>query len=164
MKDYKINKNPNEEEYLEITEAVKANDNYCPCLTIKNEDTKCMCKDFRESADNDFCHCGRFYKVKEYPGLAVIGDISDFDTCEGYITWCELLGYNDFIVYGIPINITDYHWNSTAHINLCKTKIAKAEAVLILPDICEEAREMVDELLDWAERLGKKILTSEDLK
>ena len=27
-----------------MTQAVKDNENYCPCLALKNEDTKCMCK------------------------------------------------------------------------------------------------------------------------
>ena len=48
----------------EIAAAVKANDGYCPCLIQKNEDTKCMCKDFREQTEGK-CHCGRFDKVEE---------------------------------------------------------------------------------------------------
>lgn len=58
-------KNPNKEEYDEITQAVKDNDNYCPCLLYKNDDTKCMCKAFREQETEGYCHCGRFLKVKD---------------------------------------------------------------------------------------------------
>ena len=61
----KIAKNPNKEEYDEITQAVKDNDNYCPCLLYKNDDTKCMCKAFREQETEGYCHCGRFLKVKD---------------------------------------------------------------------------------------------------
>lgn len=46
-----------------IRELVEKNDGYCPCLIQKNEDTKCMCKDFREQASG-LCHCGRFEKVE----------------------------------------------------------------------------------------------------
>lgn len=63
----KIFPNPNEEEYNEISQAVKDNDSYCPCLAYKNSNTKCMCKAFREQTTEGYCHCGRFYKqiVKE---------------------------------------------------------------------------------------------------
>lgn len=53
---------------IEVTPAfravVEANDGYCPCMVEKNEDTKCMCKDFREQ-EIGLCHCGRFEKVVE---------------------------------------------------------------------------------------------------
>lgn len=55
--------NPNKEEYEIITQKVKENDGYCPCMLIKNEDTKCMCKSFREQKEG-FCHCGRFKKER----------------------------------------------------------------------------------------------------
>lgn len=61
----KIIPNPNKEEYNEISQAVKDNDNYCPCLTTRNTDTKCMCKVFREQMTEGYCHCGRYIKIKE---------------------------------------------------------------------------------------------------
>lgn len=42
--------------------AVEANDGYCLCMVERNQDTKCMCKDFREQ-EIGRCHCGRFEKV-----------------------------------------------------------------------------------------------------
>lgn len=60
----KIIQNPDKEKYQEVTEAVKQNNGYCPCLIFRNEDTKCMCKPFRESESEGPCHCGRFVKVK----------------------------------------------------------------------------------------------------
>lgn len=59
----KIIPNPDSEQFEMITKKVLANDGYCPCLLEKNEDTKCMCKDFREQQTPGFCHCGRFKKV-----------------------------------------------------------------------------------------------------
>ena len=44
---------------------VDENDGYCPCLIERNEDTKCMCKDFREQTHPGVCHCGRFEKVEK---------------------------------------------------------------------------------------------------
>ena len=44
---------------------VDHNDGYCPCAILKNEDTKCMCKEFKEQKEPGECHCGRFLKIEE---------------------------------------------------------------------------------------------------
>ena len=42
---------------------------YCPCRREQTEDTKCICKEFREQiADPDYegyCHCMLYYKSKD---------------------------------------------------------------------------------------------------
>ena len=60
----KIIKNPDDNVYQEITQAVKDNDGYCPCMISKSDDTKCPCKEFREQDFEGECHCGRYVKVK----------------------------------------------------------------------------------------------------
>ena len=38
-------------------------DEHCPCRLIKNEDTKCICKEFRdaiEAGKPGKCHCGLY--------------------------------------------------------------------------------------------------------
>lgn len=57
----KIRLNDDAELVAEIKEKLKANDGYCPCRIVKNEDTKCMCKEFREQ-ENGTCHCGLYVK------------------------------------------------------------------------------------------------------
>lgn len=162
MTQFKIKKNPYEEEYNEITEAVEVNEGYCPCLLEKNEDTKCMCKDFRDSQNTDFCHCGRFYKVKEYETLALIGDTSEEDRAVAYMGWFERLTHQDFIVLGIPLDLYDANCGSEKHINLCKSIIAKSDAVVTL-GLDKELYDAVNELIEWASAIGKKVLTREDL-
>lgn len=154
--------NPNEDKLKEITEAVYANGGYCPCAITKDEDTKCMCKSFRDSEDVDFCHCGRFYKIRDYENLAVIGDLSEEYTKEIYINWCEKLNYQDFIVMGIPLNPYDYHLNENKTLNLYKSIIAKSDAVLIITQN-KELQNIIDILLQWAIEINKKIVTMEDL-
>ena len=44
---------------------VQRNNGYCPCAVVKNEDTRCICKAFREQTKPGLCHCGRFEKVEE---------------------------------------------------------------------------------------------------
>ena len=44
----KIIINPDEEYVREVRAAIKQNGGYCCCKLVKNKDTKCMCKEFRE--------------------------------------------------------------------------------------------------------------------
>lgn len=48
----------------EIRKKLKENNGYCPCSIVKSEDTKCMCKEFREM-DEGMCHCGLYIKIKD---------------------------------------------------------------------------------------------------
>lgn len=49
-----------------VEKQLKANGGYCPCVLVKNDDTKCMCKSFREGlqCEEGLCHCGLFLRVK----------------------------------------------------------------------------------------------------
>ena len=51
-----------------IREGLTKNGGYCPCRVERTEETKCMCRQFREQvADPDFegyCHCMLYYKEK----------------------------------------------------------------------------------------------------
>jgi len=47
-----------------IRQTLKQNGGYCPCALFKNEDTKCMCKDFKEQEEGT-CHCGLYIKIKQ---------------------------------------------------------------------------------------------------
>jgi hypothetical protein len=162
MKEFDIYKNPNEEEYNEISEAIKINNDYCCCAIEKNDDALCMCKDFRESKATDFCHCRRYYKVKNYKTLALIGDVSDEEGAENYTNWCEKLNYQDFIIMGIPLNLNDYHFGSERHMSLCKAIIAKSDALLVLGHEQDMYEEIIS-LVEWASSIGKRVLTREDL-
>lgn len=49
-------------------EKLKNNDGYCLCALVKDEDTKCMCKDFRNQIKEGTigkCHCGYFEIVED---------------------------------------------------------------------------------------------------
>ena len=52
-----------------IREGLRQEGGYCPCRLERTEDTKCICKEFREQmADPDFegyCHCMLYYKEKD---------------------------------------------------------------------------------------------------
>lgn len=59
----KIRKNPDTDFVNEMKKKIKENNGYCPCSLIKNPDTKCMCKEFREM-DEGVCHCGLYIKER----------------------------------------------------------------------------------------------------
>ena len=64
----KISYNPDENIVKVIKEGLEKKGGYCPCRLEMTEDTKCMCKEFRDQIkDPDFegfCHCLLFYKAK----------------------------------------------------------------------------------------------------
>lgn len=61
--------NENKEIVEKIKKGLEKNGGYCPCKTIKNKDTKCMCKEFREQIKDPnfegYCHCMLYYKSKD---------------------------------------------------------------------------------------------------
>ena len=64
----KIRLNENAEVVATVKEGLKRTGGYCPCVRERSEDTKCMCREFREQVkDPDVegcCHCRRYYKEK----------------------------------------------------------------------------------------------------
>lgn len=50
---------------VNVANAVKKNDGYCPCAIERNEDTKCPCKVFREETKvGELCPCGGYAKYE----------------------------------------------------------------------------------------------------
>lgn len=47
-----------------IRQALKENQNYCPCKLEKIPENKCMCKEFLEQESGP-CHCGLYVKEKD---------------------------------------------------------------------------------------------------
>lgn len=63
-----IKLNPDKEFVRNFKEKLKENQGFCPCRIIKNADTKCMCKEFRQQVSSNaegWCHCGLYYNKKE---------------------------------------------------------------------------------------------------
>lgn len=62
----KITVNQDEAVVKIVREGLKRTGGYCPCRLEQTEDTKCMCKEFKEQiADPNFegfCHCMLYYK------------------------------------------------------------------------------------------------------
>lgn len=59
----KVITNPNKDLVKEIKESLKNNNNFCPCRIDKTQDTKCMCKEFRDQIKQGIsgeCCCGLY--------------------------------------------------------------------------------------------------------
>lgn len=149
-----IKKNPDQEAYDEITEAVNVNGGYCPCVNLKNEDTKCMCRSFKDSGHADFCHCGRFFKVPDFEVVALIGTVSD-----PMEQWEEIFSKQNFVVIPVKFDSSKLYHHNEDYCDLCKTKIFKADFVVSINDKNGWVREMID----WAETIGKKVITRSEL-
>jgi ferredoxin-thioredoxin reductase catalytic subunit len=64
----KIRLNSDEATVKAVRSALKETGGYCPCALHKTDDTKCMCKDFREQIAKGVagqCHCGLYEGVEE---------------------------------------------------------------------------------------------------
>ena len=60
-----VKQNPDKAHAQEVRKKLKENNGYCPCVVIQNDETKCMCKSFREQDYEGECHCGLYIKVEE---------------------------------------------------------------------------------------------------
>ena len=51
-----------------VREGLKRTGGYYPCVRERSEDTKCMCREFREQIKDPnfegYCHCMLYYKEK----------------------------------------------------------------------------------------------------
>lgn len=51
-----------------VREGLRRTGGYCPCVRERSEDTKCMCREFREQIKDPnfegYCHCMLYYKEK----------------------------------------------------------------------------------------------------
>ena len=65
-----IKKNPDwsEEKHLVFAQKVAENGGHCPCMLAKTDETRCLCKEFRDIVSAGIageCHCGRFISAYE---------------------------------------------------------------------------------------------------
>ena len=61
----KVVVNPDREFVEEMRKRLVETEGYCPCAFEKNDNTKCMCKEFREQDTEGYCHCGLYLKKKK---------------------------------------------------------------------------------------------------
>ena len=60
----KVKLNPDEKVVQTVKEGLKQTGGYCPCRIERNEDTKCMCKEFRDAPIDTICTCGLYIKTE----------------------------------------------------------------------------------------------------
>lgn len=64
----KIKINPDKNKADDIKKKIKDNGGYCPCSLKKTEETRCMCKNFRdriEKCEYGECNCGLYILIKD---------------------------------------------------------------------------------------------------
>ena len=64
-----IKLNEDKEIVKTIKEGLKRTGGYCPCKFERNEDTRCMCREFKDQVKDPnfegYCHCLLYYKSKK---------------------------------------------------------------------------------------------------
>ena len=64
----KVEFNKDTETVKRIQEGLKRTGGYCPCRLVRNEEYKCICKEFKEQIKDPnfegYCHCMLYYKSK----------------------------------------------------------------------------------------------------
>lgn len=58
------------ERVVMVRQQLKETGGYCPCRLLRNEDTKCICKEFRDAIEEGKlgkCHCG-LYEIIDSEG------------------------------------------------------------------------------------------------
>ena len=63
----KIQRHADDELAQAIRAAIREAQGHCPCVLeqFRNDDTKCMCKEFREAPADTVCHCGLYIKLED---------------------------------------------------------------------------------------------------
>ena len=158
MLSYSIKNNPNRDTYKLVSEAIAKNDGYCCCAVQHTPDKLCMCKDFQEQAAPGFCHCGRYYKIRNAETVVLCGSTRFVDkfheinrklTLEGYIVLAPG-------VYGHASKEPPSEQEKAALDELHFLKIEKADWVYVL-NVGGYIGESTRREIEWAEELGKPI-------
>lgn len=158
-----IKQNPDKKQLIEIVKAVADNDGYCPCKLAHTDENLCMCEDFRKQEEAGFCHCGRYYKVQQWPIVTLCGSTKFKDS---FIRAREIFTRGGWIVLGPEIykhtdhqDLTDEEIQDLNDIHF--SKIEMADVVFIVNEggyIGEQTQKEIE----WATELNKKIVYMED--
>lgn len=154
-KKLKIKPNPNQQTFQEISQAVLDNHGYCCCAIQNTEDMKCPCEPFREQDTNGFCHCGRYFKIREYPIITILADpahaeeandMADSLTSQGFVVLTPRFG-----------NENQYVAKKAIFDDIQRSQIYMADLVFVMNSNAE-AIDFLENEIYWAEELQKKIV------
>lgn len=155
-KDYEYVLNPDFIKRKQVEEDIKLNDGYC-LARPHTEETKCICKEFKEQDHCGLCNCGLYYKVLKSPKVCLCGSTRFKDkffevardlTLRGCIVTMPMV----FIHSGDEISDIKKDYLDEIH----KAKIADADVVYII-NVDGYIGNSTRSEINWALKLGKKI-------
>ena len=147
-----------------ITEAVRANDGYCPCATEKTSDTKCMCKDFRDKIKSGYigeCHCG-LYKTEPY----IVYICGDSRYGDDFLYWNTIYSTRGYLVL-LPSNLNKWWTPSDNDVIAFDTvhhqKLYAAEEIFVIDKYGKVSEDLARDI-ERMKRLGKVIKYASDMR
>ena len=158
--DFIILPNPDFVYRKQIEEDIKNNNGYCINTLKQTEDTKCICKEFKEQKFGGMCKCGQYYKILKLPKVCLCGDITAKATIlrvarklalEGYIVLTSILFFYNDSIEGMT---QEEEYLNEVH----KAEIAEADLVYVISLNKDFVSEFTKKELQWATQLGKKII------
>ena len=155
-KEYSIIPNPNFIFRKKVEEEIKNNGGYCISCSEKNEDTKCICSEFKNQQHSGWCKCGQYYKILKASKIYLCGDIEFKSEIKKIANQLTLEGHI-VLTPTIQLNYKDLNKEEKELLNeIYKTEIDECDLVYVINQngyIDNLTREQIN----WAIQLGKKI-------
>lgn len=148
--------NEDTELVTEIERKIKENGGYCPCKVLKNVDTKCMCKKFRDQLAQGYlgeCECGLYKSI-----TTVIYLYGDPYYMTDFIHWSDYFSRKGYLVL-FPSSFEGGAKTEEERANVeitHKQKIQFSDTIFIIDRYGD--LEPMKEVIFEAKRLGKNIM------
>lgn len=152
----RIVENKNKEVCEQVRASLVANDGYCPCALKKDEDTKCMCKDFRNKVEQGYigeCNCGLY---KSEPSVIYL--CGDRRYKKDFLYWHEKFAKEGIIAIMLPFNKDEILTDTLK--NLHYQMMTIADCIFVI-DKFGQVSEELDKDLERIKRVKQLIYASE---
>lgn len=154
--EYIINPNPDFVFRKQIEENIKNNNGYCISCAEQNENTKCVCQEFKDQDYSGFCKCGQYYKSLKPQIVCICGSIESQEQILQIAYNLIVQGYI-VLVSALSLYTSSNSEQDRKMMNeVDKAEIEEADLIYII-NPQSNIDELTKEQLQWATQLNKKI-------
>lgn len=153
--------NRNLDKVAEIKQKLEENDGYCPCALIKDRDTKCMCKDFRNKINEGYlgeCNCGLY---KSVPSVVYIcGDPAI--ARDNILKWSDIYTLKGAITLLPEIFYKRTKKDAPVLENVWKQKVQIADLIIVV-DKFGKVDPTTEKIVEYTKRIKKNLIYTSDM-